>query len=345
LSGATTAESAGGGRPRVSVITPTYNYGALIGETLESLRRQTLEDWECVVVDDGSTDDTAEVVALEARRDPRVRYVRQANQRQAVAKNTGLARARGRYLQFLDADDLIERRKLELQVEYLESHADVDIVYGGARFFRTQSPGELLHSMGDDDRPWMPQVSGRGAEVLGALVRDNAVVINAPLVRRGVADRVGPFDPVLPPAEDWDYWLRCALAGARFEFADMPETLALVRAHPTSSSQDRFRMYTAGLRIREKLDASLEDGLLLALNRELRARDEADMALIESARGNSLGAARRLLKSARLERRWRWRAKLFACALAAPLVSESGLRSLTSSSLTGLLKGRGRGAA
>src|SRR5215211_4578336 len=111
------AGSDGEGRPLVSVITPTYNYGALIGETLDSLRRQTLTDWECVVVDDGSTDDTAEVVARFAEGEPRVSYVRQANARQAAAKNNGLARARGAYVQFLDADDLLEPLKLERQVE------------------------------------------------------------------------------------------------------------------------------------------------------------------------------------------------------------------------------------
>ena len=330
------------GRPLVSVIVPTYNYGALIGETLECLRRQTLADWECVVVDDGSTDDTAEVVADFARRDPRIRYARQANQRQAVAKNTGLARACGRYIQFLDADDLIERRKLELQAAYLGEHPEVDIVYGGVRFFRTQAPGERLYSMGADDRPWMPEVSGAGAEVLEALVRDNIMVINSPLVRRSVAERVGPFDPELPPAEDWDYWLRCAQAGARFQFADMPDTLALVRAHATSSSRDRFRMYSAGLRIREKLAASLGDGALLALNRELRARDEIDLALVESGRGSRLGAGRHLLRSAAMQRRWKWGAKLCACALASPFVSGERLRSMLSSSAAGSLKSLGR---
>jgi glycosyltransferase involved in cell wall biosynthesis len=328
--------------PLVSVITPTYNYGALIGETLECLRRQTLDDWECVVVDDGSTDNTAQVVADFARRDSRISYVLQPNQRQAVAKNTGLARARGRYIQFLDADDLIERCKLERQAAYLEEHAEVDIVYGGVRFFKTESPGERLYSMGEDNQPWMPQVSGAGADVLEPLVRDNIMVINSPLIRRGVAERVGPFDPVLLAVEDWDYWLRCAQAGARFRFEEMPETLALVRAHAISSSRDRLSMYRAAIAIREKLAASLKDDALLALNREMRARDEIDLGLVESACGKSLGAGRHLLSSAVLQRRWRWKAKLVACALAAPFVSGARLHSALSSSATGTLRNFGR---
>src|SRR5215210_6468575 len=105
-------------RPLVSVVVPTYNYGRFIGETLDSLRAQTYDEWECVVVDDGSTDDTEGVVARVSAADARVRYVRQANQRQAVAKNTGLAESCGRYVQFLDADDLLEPRKFERQVEF-----------------------------------------------------------------------------------------------------------------------------------------------------------------------------------------------------------------------------------
>src|ERR1700753_1435580 len=107
---------------RVSVIIPTYNYGAYITDAIESLRAQTYESWECVVVDDGSTDDTAEVVARFVERDPRVRYLRQENQRQSVAKNTGLAATAGEYIQFLDSDDRIEPLKFERQVEFLETH-------------------------------------------------------------------------------------------------------------------------------------------------------------------------------------------------------------------------------
>src|SRR5688500_7922397 len=115
--------------PLVSVVVPTYNYARFIGETFDSLRAQTYADWECVVVDDGSTDDTVEVVARWRERDPRIRYLRQPNQRQAAAKNTGLKEARGRYIQFLDADDLVEPRKLERQVEFLEATPSADIVY------------------------------------------------------------------------------------------------------------------------------------------------------------------------------------------------------------------------
>lgn len=325
----------------VSVIIPTYNYGSLISETLISLQRQTLKRWECIIVDDGSSDNTAGVVDDIARRDPRIRYLRQANQRQAAAKNLGLAHARGEYVQFLDADDFIESHKLERHVTYLEEHPKVGIVYGNARYFRTGNENERLYSMCEDNKPWMPEISGEGREVVEALVRDNIMVINAALIRRRIVDEVGPFDVRLPPAEDWDYWLRCALVGTCFQFVDIEDTLALVRVHPESSSQNRFRMQRATVFIREKLASSVKDEQILALNRELRARDEKDLALMEAARRKSLAAAWRLIRSAWFEGRWKWKTKLFACAVVAPLVTETRLRSLISSSLTGSVRNLG----
>src|SRR2546423_3285778 len=191
--------------PLVSVVVPTYNYAGFITEALESLRAQTYQNWECIVVDDGSTDDTAEVVARFVEREPRVRYLRQENQRQSVAKNTGLADARGRYVQFLDADDLIEPLKFERQVEFLEAHAEADIVYGGVRFFRTERPRERLYAMFGENEPWMPEGAGAGRGGLLPLVRQNIMVIKSPLLRRSVVEEVGPVDPVLPPVEDLDF--------------------------------------------------------------------------------------------------------------------------------------------
>jgi glycosyltransferase involved in cell wall biosynthesis len=321
--------------PLVSVIIPTHNYETFISETLNSLQLQTLADWECIVVDDGSTDNTAEVVANFAKDEPRLRYVWQENQRQAVAKNTGLKESRGKYVQFLDADDIIESHKLQRHVEYLEEHPEVDIVYGGVRYFRTHNPNERLYSMEVDNLPWMPGVSGEGRELLKDLVRHNIMVINSPLIRRSIVSEVGPFDARMPPAEDWDFWLRCAVLGKCFQFLEMQDTLALVRIHASSSSQNRLQMQEAGLLIRKKLPTLIKDKQLLALNRELRARDEGELGMLEAARESSVRAMWHLLNSAWLERRWRWRTKLLACALMSPFVSEAGLRLIIASSVTG----------
>ncbi|MCA1594053.1 MAG: glycosyltransferase [Acidobacteria bacterium] len=306
----------------VSVVVPTYNYGRYIVETLENLRAQTYENWECIVVDDGSTDDTEQVVRRFAEREPRVSYVRQENQRQSVAKNNGLARIRGQYVQFLDADDLIEPRKFERQIEFLESHPETDIVYGGMRYFVTGRERELLYSMVGEDRPWMPDISGAGRELVRQLLVDNIMVINSPLVRREVVDEVGEFDPVLPPVEDWDYWIRCALAGKTFEFRDMEGTRALVRSHPASSSKQRPSSIAAYRRLREKLGALLRDmDDLRRLNREMAAQFEAGLGLVETAHGNRLAGARQFLRAGSLSAGLSGKARWLACALASLVLS------------------------
>jgi glycosyltransferase involved in cell wall biosynthesis len=323
--------------PLVSVIVPTYNYGSFIGETLECLRAQTYENWECLVVDDGSTDDTADVVARFMRDDKRFKFLRQQNARQAAAKNNGLRNCAGEYIQFLDADDMIEPEKLEKHVGYLEAHPDVDIVYGSARYFRTENPGERLSTTWGDDKPWMPGISGSGKEVLLSLVRRNFLVINAALVRSSTVEAVGPFDERLPPAEDWDYWLRCAAAGARFSFDDPPGTLALVRWHPTSSSQDRRRMYASMLLMREKLETLMNDPNIGSVNRECAADDQEHLALETIAHGPFSDYVWQMLRAGRLNRRMTHRAKWFACACLAPFLPRRRLTALVTSSLTGSL--------
>ncbi len=111
--------------PLVSILIPTYNYGAYLADAIDSVLAQTVSDYEIVVVDDGSTDDTAEIAA----RYPQVRYLRQENAGVGAARERGRLAARGRYLAFIDADDLWHPRKLEKQLAYLEAHPDCRIVF------------------------------------------------------------------------------------------------------------------------------------------------------------------------------------------------------------------------
>ena len=320
-------------RPLVSVVVPTYNYGRFIGETLESLRAQTYREWECIVVDDGSTDDTEDVVESFIVRDPRVRYTRQRNQRQAVAKNTGLADARGRYVQFLDADDLIEPSKLERQVEFLEANPSADIVYGGVRFFHTERPEERLHAMFGEDEPWMPEASGAGREIVLQLVRQNMLVINSALVRKGVIDDVGPFDPLLPPVEDWDYWIRCALKGKRFEFRDSEGVRALVRAHAASTSRQPASVLAAWRALRAKIDTLTDDHEVLLANREGKAQLEGSLGVNAVASGSRMSAARQFLRAGLICPRAKGRLKWMLCALGSPVLSERQVRGLLKATL------------
>lgn len=323
----------------VSVIVPSYNYGHVIGQTLESLLAQTYPHWECVVVDDGSPDDTGAAVARYAERDRRIVYVRQENQGVAAARNNGIARSRGEYVQFLDADDLIEPRKLELHVEYLEAHPEVDIVYGGLRFFRTERPEERLFSMSDEDarESYLPIISAAGDEALRVLV-GNMIPVNAPLTRRRVVERAAPFDVGLNSVEDADFWIRCAAQGARFQYHDPEGTLALVRSHPASASKNRRRHLGKMIEMRAKVERTLTDPAAREGNRRAWAEAQGYLGVEQVAAGSRLRGAGSLLKAALLSRGVREKMKWIACSVAAPFVPEGRLKKLPATPISRWLR-------
>lgn len=320
----------------VSVIIPTFNYGALIGDALGSIARQTLTDWECLIVDDGSTDDTEEVVRTISSVDPRFQFLQKSNAGPAAARNLGITRSSGKYIQFLDADDLLEARKLECHSAYLRSHPDIDIVYGSACYFTTEQPLVLSAAISGSDDPWMPNISGQGRPVLDALAYGNTMVISSPLVRRSWIDRVGGFDESLLAYEDWHYWIRCAAGGARFQFVDEPETRALVRSHPTSISRKGTRRTTAAAAL-EMLNTRPWQGADKHTEKVFEraiARFEGFVALTEVTEGNLMDAVRSLLATA-----WRTRQVKWALyALAAPVMSREHFQQFVRFSLRGAMK-------
>ena len=115
-------------KPKVSIIVPCYNQAKFLSKAIASLQAQTLKEWECIIVDDGSTDNTAEVVANISLNDPRVQLVQKINGGSASARDLGLQHAQGKYIQFLDADDSIEPEKLEKQVNLMDNSLS-DISY------------------------------------------------------------------------------------------------------------------------------------------------------------------------------------------------------------------------
>jgi glycosyltransferase involved in cell wall biosynthesis len=256
-------------RPLVSIIVPTYNYGHYIAETLDSIIKQTYKNWECIVVDDGSTDNTHEIVKTYCLADDRVRYIFQENQHQAIAKNTGIKNIRGEYLQFLDADDLIELEKLEHQVTFLEENPHIDITYSGARYFTTEEPFARWFYQHPNDPRWMPEISGQGQHLIKAIINNNIMTINSPLLRRSVVADVGLFDDTLQLVEDWDYWIRCALKGKFMQYESWENSMALVRSYPTSISRNRKKGYGSSVLMRKKIEALIEDPEVLELNRTL----------------------------------------------------------------------------
>ncbi|HLL73732.1 MAG TPA: glycosyltransferase [Pyrinomonadaceae bacterium] len=320
--------------PLISVIVPTYNYGKLIGQSLDSVRSQTYQHWECLVVDDGSTDHTSEVVKGYVKADSRIRYLKQDNRRQAAARNNGIQNSRGEYFQFLDADDLIEPKKFERQVNYMEAHPDVDIVYGDVRFFEGENVNKLHYLLGGEDKPWMPGISGKGKDVLTALIRKDTIPINTALVRRSVVDKVGLFDERLSPVEDWDYWIRCAAEGMRFQYKDSEETRALVRYHSSSSSKNRRQALRGILVMRKKIKRMVGDREVLHLNREMAGEEQGLLGVEEVLGGELVKGVHRLYKAAILDKNMKHKIKWLACALVAPFTSRRQFQQVYSASLS-----------
>lgn len=221
--------------PVVSVITPAYNAARYVEHTLESAVRQTFADFELLLVDDGSTDQTREIAERYARRDPRIVVMCQANRGIASARNAAMARARGRYFALLDSDDLWFPTYLAEQIAILEQRPDIDVLSANALNFGGPRDGEplLAVSGGADIRP---------VSLLRLVEVEDSMSIMS-VFRREVVESVGTFDENLRRSEDYDFWLRSACAG--FHVAINPRPLGLYRRRPDSLSADEALMLEA----------------------------------------------------------------------------------------------------
>jgi glycosyltransferase involved in cell wall biosynthesis len=255
----------------VSVIIPAYNYAVFLAEAVESALRQSHTNIEVIIVDDGSTDNTAAVVQTLAQRDARVRYVYQENQGLSAARNTGIKNATGDFLVFLDADDVLHEHKVAAHLEHFEREQTTDISYGSSRYFLSGQPEKTFASIALDEQDWMPKVSGGTADILPTLIVNNIMPVCSAMLRRRVVDAVGDFDSSLKSLEDWDYWLRAAAMNCRFSYAADARLAAYIRVHGISMSQNSLRMLQVqyGLRrvqiprcLHQLLDRSLAQRLL-----------------------------------------------------------------------------------
>lgn len=224
-------------QPLVSVIIPCYNYGHLIGETIESVINQTYSNWECLIINDGSTDNSLNIIKSLCENDSRVKYFDIVNGGQARARNYGIKQSKGDYIQFLDADDLLQNDKLLNQLNFLEANKTIDIVYSGIRYFDPKEPGNLLLSRDGKNRNYFPLMSGAGIKILEKFIYQNPIELGAILFRKKTIEETGIyFDELMNGAEDWDFCFKMALANCYFKYKDMPYAYILMRYHPTSYS-------------------------------------------------------------------------------------------------------------
>ena len=242
------------GKPAVSVVVPAYNYGHLLGETLENLLQQTESNWECIVVDDGSTDDTADLARQWVEKDKRFRYVYQKNPGLSAARNTGIQAAKGDFIQLLDADDLLVPTKFSSQLNAFRAVPHADIVYGEVRYFLSDKPDAHFMTLDCRQEPWMPgSGSGNQFQLICDLLRVNLYAVNCPLIKKSVFERIGWFDTTLRSVEDWDYWCRSASGAIYFHFLPTPVAFALVRTHEGSMSRNKRTMWEAARKVRYKI--------------------------------------------------------------------------------------------
>lgn len=258
-------------KPRVSIIIPCFNYSHFIPDTLRSLQQQVFTNWECWLVDDGSTDSTAAVVKEIAATDARINYLYQPNAGQPAARNTGLKHARAGYIQFLDADDVLQPLKFVEQVSYLDTHAATDIVYGSVRYFKQYPPVELFINRWDNHmQEWMPGTSGKGFPLVKALVQQNIFELGCALFRKTATDAIGLFNTQLKGVEDYDYCFRAVVKGLCFTYLDKKDSYCLMRHHPDSFSKGLLHMYKKELQLRSQMEEKLKpigDKELLLLNK------------------------------------------------------------------------------
>ena len=230
--------------PTVSIIIPAHNVAPYIGETLASVMVQRFTDYEVIVVNDGSTDETE--AALAPFRD-RIVYLWQENRGVSSARNAALRVARGRYIALLDGDDIWLPGYLKTLVARLEGDEKMDIVYPNAIFFGSPRwEGKLF----------MDTYPSREPVTFEKLLTRECVVFISSMFRREAAEEAGGFDETLGACEDFDMWLRMAQRGFRFSFTTEP--LVRYRRRSSSLSSDEMKMPSNLIKVYEKVMANLQ---------------------------------------------------------------------------------------
>lgn len=219
--------------PMISVVVPCHNSRSTVGQTLESVRGQAGVDFEVVVVDDGSSDGSEEVIGQYVDADSRFRMIRQANRGLASARNRGLESAVGDFVLFLDSDDWLLPTMLARSADVLA--ADSDRIASHCGWYYGDAPMT--------DRSWRCVGADQGDTFL-RLAHQNFTACHAVLTRTDRVRQVGGFDESLAHCQDWDLWQRLARTGGKFQ--PIPEPMAIYRMQPGSLSRSVDTFFLAG---------------------------------------------------------------------------------------------------
>lgn len=210
--------------PKVSVIIPTYNRADFLTEAVDSVLNQTWRDFEIIVVDDGSTDGTRDVVG---RYGDRIKYFHKQNKGPSSARNFGTSKAHGNFLAFLDSDDIWEPNKLDIQMNFLQSHPEIKLISCGS-YIMGNSRKRKFHIRGD--------LSG---DLFLTLYQRSFINTSSVVLTQDCFFQVGPFDETIQTAEDYDLWLKVA---RHFPMAYLDTPLVGIRKHPDKLSKNKIEL-------------------------------------------------------------------------------------------------------
>ena len=216
--------------PKVSIILPTYNRAYIIEKAIQSVLNQTYQDFELIIVDDGSTDNTEEIIKKLQEKDKRIRYIKlETNKGAAAARNEGIKIAHGKYITFQDSDDEWLPEKLEKQMKIFETTPEDIIVYTG--FWRIDG----------DEKTYIPDIniSNREGNIHKELLKRNFIGTPSILLLKKNLEKIGMFDENLSRLQDWDLAIRLSKY-YNFKLIDEPLYISYVLSDSISANDETF---------------------------------------------------------------------------------------------------------
>jgi len=237
---------------KISIIIPTYNSAQYICEAIESVLNQTYKDFEIIVVDDGSTDNTKEVIKPYLNK---MKYIYQQNSGPSAARNRGIQEAKGEYIAFLDADDIWLPQKLELQIKFMEKEKEVGLIFSDMVLFNEK---EIIKNSFLKEKLFFNKLSIKSLSstekviydnVFNALLQENFIPTNTVIVKKECFNKVGFFDETLFSVEDRDMWLRIGLF---YDIGFINFPLVLTRFHETNISGNQELALKSRLKVMKK---------------------------------------------------------------------------------------------
>jgi len=229
--------------PKVSVIIPTYNRADLLPRALNSVLNQTFQDFELIIVEDGSTDNTKQLVEEFQKKDERIKYIWQKNSGgPAKPKNTGIKNSQGEFIAFLDDDDEWLPEKLETQLNKIEEN-DYDIFFSNWYLWNPET--------NQKNKAFNFNPLNNKKDLFKIFIKRNIGNPSTVIIKKAKLEKIGYFDEKLKPSEDYDLWLRFILNNARVGFSEEP--LYLYRQHIKQMSSNQYIMRTSRLKVFYKI--------------------------------------------------------------------------------------------